>query len=80
MQDAVSTWVAKLFSARHRDDRIRQHMPLVVQLAEGGGRRAGWPSALALLLLEAGDEAAARVIYERELADGPEAVPRGWPG
>lgn len=77
MQDAVSTWAAKLFSIRHRDDAIRQQLPLVEQLAHGGGRQSGWPSALAMLRLEAGDVTAARAIYDRELARGPEAVPRG---
>ena len=77
MQDALSTWAAKLFSARHRDDRVRDAMPTIVALAGGAGRDVGWPSALALLRLEAGDEAAARATYERELSGGVCGVPRG---
>ena len=77
MRNAISDWAAKLFSARRRDDRVNEIMPLVERLANGAGRGTSWPSGLALLHLEAGDEAAARAIYERELAEGPEAVPHG---
>jgi tetratricopeptide (TPR) repeat protein len=77
MRDATSTWAAKLFSARHRDDAIREIMPTVVQLAEGAGRDIAWPSALAVLRLDEGDEAGARALYERELARGAQGVPRG---
>jgi tetratricopeptide (TPR) repeat protein len=77
MHNAVSDWAAKLFSARRREDRVNEIMPLVERLATGAGRGTSWPSGLALLQLEAGDEAAARATYERELAEGPEAVPHG---
>jgi hypothetical protein len=81
-QDAVSTWAAKLFTMRRRQGRLAELTSVAERLARGGGRRAGWASALALIRAEAGDANGARAIYEAELEAGPEGVPRGmfWLG
>ena len=76
-QDAVSTWAAKLFALRRRQGRLSELTPMVERLARSGARQAGWTSALALIHAETGDEDAARTIYERQLAAGPDALPRG---
>jgi DNA-binding SARP family transcriptional activator len=76
LQDAVSSWAASLFMLRRRQSRLDELAPVVERLARGTARRT-WRSALALLRVEAGDLGGAREIYEQELADGPEALPRG---
>lgn len=76
-QDAVSIWAARLFPLRRRQGRLTELTPIVERLVHGGARQAGWPSALALIHAEAGDEKAARTIYKDELANGPDGLPRG---
>ena len=76
-QDAVSTWAAKLLMLRRRQGRLAELIPVAERLARGGGRGTGWPSALALMHAEAGDEDTARTMYEDQLADGPDALARG---
>ncbi|HEV2754040.1 MAG TPA: hypothetical protein VGV36_09445, partial [Solirubrobacteraceae bacterium] len=76
-QDAVSTWAAKLLMLRRRQGRLAELTPIAERLAGGGARGTGWPSALALMHAEAGDEDAARAIYEGELAAGTDSLARG---
>ncbi|MBW3537263.1 MAG: hypothetical protein KY395_05765, partial [Actinobacteria bacterium] len=57
--------------------RIEHGMAIAERLARSGARGTGWPSALALMYAEAGDENAARAIYEDQLAGGTHALPRG---
>ncbi len=76
-QDAVSTWAAKLLMLRRRQGRLAELTPFAERLARGGARGTGWPSALALMHAEAGDEDAARAIYESQLAGGTDALAHG---
>ncbi|MDX6681288.1 MAG: hypothetical protein QOG94_1327 [Solirubrobacteraceae bacterium] len=77
MKNALSTWAARLVMLRRRQGRLAELAPVVEQLAGGRTRGTGWPCVLALIHAETGAAPCARTIYERELADGVEGVPRG---
>jgi len=76
-EDALSSWGARMFALRRRQGRLAEMAPLAETVVKSGGRPLGWLAALALIRLETGDEPAARAAYEREMADGPGALPRG---
>jgi DNA-binding SARP family transcriptional activator/KaiC/GvpD/RAD55 family RecA-like ATPase len=76
-QDAVSSWASQLFALRRRQGRVAELGAFVERLAGSGGHQLGWLSALGVLRFETGDKEAARRIYEDELRDGPDKLPRG---
>lgn len=75
--DAVSAWASQLLARRRRQGRFVELAPHVERLARSGGQQLGWLSALGVLRFETGDAAAAREIYEEEMAGGPARLPRG---
>jgi DNA-binding SARP family transcriptional activator/tetratricopeptide (TPR) repeat protein len=75
--DAVSSWASQLFALRRRCGRLEELAPYVERLAGSGGHQLGWRSALGVLCFETGDIDGARRIYEQELGDGPDGLPRG---
>jgi len=76
-QDAVSSWASQLFALRRRQGRVGELGSIAERLAGSGGDQLGWLSALGVLRFETGDPEAARIVYERELQAGVEALPRG---
>ncbi len=79
MKHALSTWAARLLMLRYREGRIAELIGVVEQLVDRADqRRTGMRSAYGLILLETGQEAAARAIYDEELAGFPDALPHFW--
>jgi DNA-binding SARP family transcriptional activator len=77
MRDAESSWASQVFTQRRRERRVHEMESSVRHLMSTGGHQLGWRACWGLLCFETGDEAAARRAFERELADGPERLPRG---
>jgi DNA-binding SARP family transcriptional activator len=79
MKDALGIWAAKLIMLRRRQGRAAELVPVIEQLVRGADtRKAGWRSALGLILAETGDEDAARAIYREQLPVYREAIPSFW--
>jgi DNA-binding SARP family transcriptional activator len=77
MRDAESSWASQVFTQRRREGRVSEMEASVRQLMTTGGHQLGWRACWGLLCFETGNEEGARRAFERELAGGPDKLPRG---
>jgi len=77
MRDAESSWASQVFTQRRREGRVSEMEHSVRQLMTTGGHQLGWRACWGLLCFETGNEEGARRAFERELAGGPDQLPRG---